>query len=452
MRGAPFRRLWLVAAVVALMAGCDHPRREAPRNLLLVVVDTLRADHLGLYAYPRDTSPNLDRLAASGVVFEQARSQAACTFPSVGSLLTSRVSAEFLGQFYGDFSIPERLTTVEEVLQRLGWATFAASASSVVRATPSRVNLKGGYGRGFERFDESCENADARCINARFLEFLETRPERFFAYLHYLEPHHPYQPPAEHARRFAREGPWPWWVQAGNPDPIERALTRHERPPVSEAELQHLVDLYDDEIAWFDEQLGRLFDALRARGLLENTVVVLAADHGEMFLAHGAVKHCRKLYDEVIRTPLVFWVPHVSGRRVTASVENLDVVPTVLDLLGVPATELHFDGRSLRAAIEGAPPSDRHYAFSAQDELRSVTDGRYKLIYDLVANRAALFDLERDPGELADRVNDLPGERDRLQHELARRLAATEGPDGPVRNVGLSREVERSLRALGYLQ
>jgi arylsulfatase A-like enzyme len=450
--------LALVIALAALLlaSGCDRLRRwrapVPPENVLLLVVDTLRADHLSLYGYTRPTSPRLDALAQSAVVFEQARSQATCTFPSVNSLLTSRQTVAFLGQGYGNFTIPKATPTVAELLHARGWTTFAASASAIVRATPSHINPLGGYGAGFEHFDETCEGREAACLNARLREFLDTHPARFFAYLHYMEPHHPYAPPAGYARRFAHDIPGRAWVLAGNPDPIERALAQGRPPDVTPAELEHLIALYDDEIAYWDTQLARLFADLDRRGLRERTLVMLAADHGEMFLEHGDVKHCRKLYDTVTHTPLVLWIPGARGQRIAEPVENLAVVPTALDYLGVAVPDIHFDGRSLRTMVDGSPDTRPHYAYSAQIGLRSVVDRRYKMIFDVVTRQEQLFDLADDPGELRDRTEALPAERKRLEHALGTWLAAYEGPGTGPRNAGLGEDVERSLRALGYVQ
>jgi len=448
-------RLVLAVALALGTVGCGRTQRPRPavaENVLLLVVDTLRADHLGLYGYPRATSPTLDRLATSGVVFEQARSQAACTFPSVNSLLTSRQATAFLGRAYGDFSIPSAFPTIAELLAARGWATFAASASAVVRATASHVNPVGGYGAGFSRFDETCESREAACLNARFATFLDAQPARFFAYLHYMDPHHPYAPPATHPRRFAREVVGRDWVQAGNPDPIERALAAGSPPDVTPAELQSLIDLYDEEIAYWDTQLAELFADLARRRLRDRTLIVLAADHGEMFLEHGDVKHCRKVYDTVTRTPLVVWIPGGHGQRIARAVENLDVVPTILDYLGVAVTGVQLDGTSLRSIAEGAPDARSAYAYSAQDALRSVVDGRYKMIEDVLTQREQLFDLADDPGEQRDRLAELIPERRRLETALATWLAANEGPDGGARNAGLAASVTRVLRSLGYVQ
>lgn len=240
-------------------------------------------------------------------------------------------------------------------------------------------------------------------------------------------------------------------MRGGDPDRIERALTASKPPKATAADVAQRVTLYDEEIAYLDGQLGALFDDLRGRGLLERTVVVLAADLGEMFLEHGDVEHCRRRFDTVIRTPLVLWIPGVGGRRIAPPVQNVDLVPTLLDHLAVDPTGLGLEGTSLRPMIEGRSAPAPEYAYSMQNEARSVTNGRYKLIFDLTNQRAQLFDLHLDPGERADAASRLPRERDRLRHALAAWPAAHEGPGSAHRNVQLA-QVEQSLRVLGHLQ
>jgi arylsulfatase A-like enzyme len=341
------------------------------------------------------------------------------------------------------------MPTAGELLKPHGFTTFAASASGIVRATPSKINPNGGFGRGFDRFDELCLNQAALCINMRFFSFLDRHRGPFFAYLHYMEPHHPYLPPRSFVPRFADPKAGLPWVVAGNPDPIEKALTAGLPPPGTPADVQGLVDHYDDEIAYWDTQLARLFDGLGKRGLLSNTLVVLAADHGEMFMEHGDIKHCRKLYDTETHTPLVVWLPGAGPRRVETPVQNVDVLPTILDVLGIDAPGWTPHGHSLAALLHGA--TERRLAFSAQDTLRSVNDARFKLIRDTRLRTTRLFDLDADPGEQTDVAAAHPEERDRLAGALDAWLEQHDRPN--ARSDGkASQDVQDALRALGYME
>jgi arylsulfatase len=391
------------------------------------------------------------------VVFTRARSQAGCTFPSVSSLLTSRQPAVFL-QPGATMAIPETVRSLPEILRPQGYATAAVSASLIVRHTPTKMNPSGGFGRGFQVFDESCLEKHARCVNDRALGILDAYRQPWLLYLHYMEPHAPYRPPADHRRRFAATPPRARrlgvhaWARRGDTWQIGRRLydgdTQYD---YNSQDLAHLSDLYDEEILSFDEQLAALFAALRRRHLLEKTLIVLAADHGEELFDHGHYGHCRDLaFETVLRTPLVLWIPGVTPARRGALAENLDLVPTVLDYLGAPAPGLTFDGVSLRPAVERDAAVHRR-SFALQGMSRVVYDGRHKLIFDLATGGARLFDLRTDPKERTDLFAQRPAEARPLQAALLRWIESREGPTASGKSRRLAEEVEKRLRALGYL-
>ncbi len=443
------------------LAACG-PREPERWNVLLVVVDTLRADRMSLYGYSKPTTPHLEAFAREGVVLTNARSQAACTFPSVNSLLTSRLPATFLRRG-GTLGIPETVRSLPEILREKGYATAAVSASTVVRNMPSKVNPAGGFGRGFEVFDESCHLQRADCVSGKALELLpkdDSRP--WFLYLHYMEPHAPYRPPADHPRRIAatfaraREQGVSGWARKGEIWPIVRHLYEGQaRYRLTPQNLGHLSDLYDEEIASIDEQLGKLFEALRERGLLDRTLVVLAADHGEELYEHGQFGHCRSIaYETTLKTPLVLRLPGVGpelrGLRRAALAENLDIVPTVLDYLGLSANREVFDGASLRPVIE-RDGRVRRATYGMQGVSRTVHDGTYKLVLDISTGGAKLFDLRTDPGETTDLSTRHPAETGRLRQALEHWIESREGPVATGESRRRAEELEKRLRAVGYL-
>jgi arylsulfatase len=199
----------LTFVLIACAAGCARKAPRRPINVIVILVDTLRADHLSGYGYHRNTSPMIDRFARTGVLFERNWSQAPCTYPSVNSLLTSRYPVHLLeGQEQQNLGITEGIPTLAEMLEARGYDTYAISASPIVRVTPSRFNKAGGFGRGFDQFDEDCLWKDASCINRKAEGIVRTHasnPESrpFFLYLHYMDPHGPYQPPERFSSRFA---------------------------------------------------------------------------------------------------------------------------------------------------------------------------------------------------------------------------------------------------------
>jgi len=441
----------LAAAALAL-AGCS-PGVAPPRNVIVLLVDTLRADHLSLYGASRDTSPNLDRRADSAVVFEQARSQSSCTDSSVASLLTSRYPQEFLGQKGGRMGIPARIPSLAGELARHGFATWAVSASPVVRKTGSRFNWFGGFGGGFQVFHEECDWKSASCVNEAALGLLEQTPDRFLLYLHYMDPHSPYQPPPGHRPRFAdgyvSASPY---INAGDGFPLNQSL-HGESPPIpwTLRDVEHLDRLYDEEIAYLDDELERFFRELGRRGILDDTLVVLLADHGEnLLLEHFDLQHCRNVWEESIHTPLVFWIPgRERGSRVATHVENLDLMPTILDLLGIRDVPAGMRGRSLRPEIEGRSGAER-LGFALQHRWRAVVDRRYKLIVDLEAQRERLFDLAADPREQYDLAGERPAEARRLKAALLSWVESEEGAD-VAESLRKARANLDELRATGYL-
>jgi arylsulfatase A-like enzyme len=451
-----FRRLRClpVLAVALLLASCSNSGPERP-NLIVILVDTLRADHLGVYGYARDTSRNVDAFARQSVRFASSRSQASCTFPSANSILTSRSPGFFMGQPGQAMGIPAEIPSIAEILRKNGYRTAAISTSPVVRNTPHRVNPIGGFGRGFEAFEEECLWKPASCVNALAAKHLGREDERpFFLYLHYTDPHSPYRPPRSERRhfRFARpEASEKRFIRRGDPVPLmARVQNGKLGPGVTQADLQHLIDLYDEEIAYFDRQFAELLAAIREKRLLDDTVLVFTADHGEEFLEHGFAGHCRALFDNVIRTPLIVHIPGAEPQVVTAPVRNLDIVPTLLDYAGVDTAGLALEGRSLRALIEGKDDGEPRWQFASQGPFRSVSDSRFKLIHNLKRRQLWLYDVVADPEET---TNVLPRERrsfHRLRGPLSTWLARTEGEAGE--SVRKSEEAEARLKAVGYLQ
>jgi len=452
------RALSLAACLLLpLLVGTCTRATPGPWNVLFVVVDTLRADRLSLYGYRRATSPNLDAFARQAVVFTAARSPAGCTFPSANSLLTSRDPAVFLLDPAAGMGIPATVRSLPEILRARGYSTAAVSASPIARATPSEVNPVGGFGRGFQSFDEECLDRHARCLNQKAAGLLPKLPQPFFLYLHYMEPHAPYHPASDHVRRFASDSddsrqlgihPWAW---SGDNTPVMRRIydgdTTYEFTP---RDLAFLSDLYDEEIAYFDEQLAQLLDLLRSRHLFDHTLIVLAADHGEEQYEHGGYGHCRSLaWETILKTPIVLRIPGMeSGVRRRALVDNLDIVPTLLDYLGIATAGLRLDGVSLRPVIEDDRRVHR-LAFGNQGNVRTVTDGVRKLSFDQSSNAVKLFDLAADPEEQADLAAQRPAEARRLEAALLGWMQRHEGSSDTSHR--RAAEIEKQLRALGYL-
>jgi len=447
----------VIAALTALLPlSCGRqspPPRPDPVNVIIVMVDTLRADHMSTYGYERKTTPFISQFASQGIVFEHARSQASCTFPSVNSLLTSRNPAIFNRQGKGQLGIPDEYPSIAEILKGHGYRTIAVSASPIVRATPSEMNPIGGFGRGFDVFAEDPLWRPGGRVNRAVFSQLEAIEEPFFLYAHYMDVHGPYRPPESYEKRFAGEYEGFEFIKRGSPVPIGKML--YNNGPIfdiTDRDIQHLVDLYDDEIRYFDGVFRRLIKNLKQRDLLDRTIIVLTADHGEEFLEHGHIKHCRGVWDTVTRVPLIFRFPSIEGGlRIDGAVQNLDIVPTLLDYLGIQTEGLELEGKSLLPLVENQEPS-REYAFADQREHRSADDGHFQLILDGEDGTMTLFDLRSDPLEQHDLFSPDHPEVPGLSEALNRWLADTGQLARFDEDMAAARIKEEELRALGYLE
>ncbi len=308
-----------------------------------------------------------------------------------------------------------------------------------------------GFGRGFDVFDEQCLWKAADCVNRRALEIVKDLQEPYFLYLHYMDPHDFYLPPKAH-RKFA--GPYEGFdfIAAGNPNPISEML--YDDGPVidfDDHDIQHLVDLYDDEISYFDTMLGELLRSLRGTGALDDALFILTSDHGEEFLEHGHVKHCRGVWDTLTRVPLLLRFPEGwAAQQVDAPVQLVDLVPTVLDSLDLPADGIEMDGVSLLRPLLGKAPF-RGVAFSDQVGYRSVDDGHYQLILDGLEWSFALYDTAADPLEQHDLVDVEPDRAVALEVRLEQWMKETGQWKHFDMTLRAAQQHEEQLRALGYL-
>jgi len=315
--------------------------------------------------------------------------------------------------------------------------------------------------------DDAHDLVQEACLRAlrHIHRFDVERP--FFLYLHYMEPHAPYFHPPKHQLQFAGEYDGFDFIREGNPKPIgEMIYDDGPEYDITDRDIQHLIDLYDDEIRYFDDVFRSLLEELEARGLLEETMIVFASDHGEEFLEHGHISHCRGVWDTVTHVPLFFKIPGVDGRRIGAAVQNLDIVPTILDYLAIDGEEFGFEGRSLRPLIEGSPEADlppvrsevRFIVLGSESVLaekvafkHALIDGRYKLIKDFREQSYELYDLERDPGE---REN-LASSRPELLQEMLAALSRTQDVEAESaagdEDAALDPEEAERLRKLGYV-
>jgi choline-sulfatase len=432
----------------ATAAPASQPVRR-PRNVILYLVDALRADHLGCYGYGRPVSPRVDAFAREAALFRHTVAQSSWTRPAATTLLTGLFPRTHGVNGRRDILSGQAVTLAERLRER-GYQTAGF-------VTNGNVARSFGLGQGFDTYELLLQKHSAATdVNAKAADWLRARPgdAPFFLYLHTVEPHAPYSPPLPFRQRFA-------------PAVRDEGLTRMnflrrlaEGRIAATPELrQTMLDLYDAEIAANDAAFGELLDLLARRGILDDTVIVFVSDHGEEFLEHGGWEHGRTLHAEMLDVPLIVRVPGMSGKVVQRQAQQADVAPTVLALLGLPDAP-GMDGRSLAPWISGDGPAgeDRTEtaAFSWLDQhgLRAaaVTTPDWRLIEDrLPTPRRALYDRLADPGER----RDLMAERAVRAGYLRARLRAEERLRKGRLRAGQATpdsELQKQLEALGYLR
>ena len=432
----------LLLFLAVIVGGCgDSSGSNTRPNVLLIAVDTLRADHLGAYGYDRSTSPAIDRLFDSAIVFDEAHSSSSWTLPAFASLLTSTYSSTHGCWQFNNFLQPS-FTTLAEVMSDAGYHT-AGIVSHIF------VGKKYGLNQGFAEYDDSLVQTGLEdshmaitspVITEKALAFLEQESKRserrpWLLWAHYFDPHIYYQPHAEFVEQF---GQW--------------------KPK----------DRYDGEIAFTDMHVGRLLEYLEQSGLGRNTIVVFLADHGEEFMDHGGMEHGKTLFREIERIPFAIRVPGLDPRRVSQTVRSVDFMPTMLDLLKIQTPPLPMAGRSLVALMQGKGMPDEGVLMESRLDqlpnavLESYILGKWKLILqtprraDLGKRPAVyLFDRLQDPTE---QVN-LARENDQIVAKMAKLMRQNVNAAADVAGLfqGKGEELELSadeldrLRELGYL-
>ncbi len=469
---AHVRLLVLIFFALGLgLAGCG---RRSPPNILFVLIDTLRPDRVGAHGSARGLTPFIDSLAAHGYVFRNAYAQTSWTNPSVATIFTSRYQSQHHITSFNAVLSPDEVT-LAEVLQASGYTTGAFLANFLLQP-------KLGFSQGFDQYQpfartqtdwrgkevllkERAERVDREALNWLDGVLLTRKP--VFLYVHYMEPHNPYDPPDALVDQVLAGRPRP------NRDAINDRMTLPNIGTFDDDQVQAVQDFYDAEVLSLDVQLRELFAGLQQRGFLENAIVVITADHGEEFREHGLMGHHQTLYEEVLRVPLILLVPgHEQRTDIQPIVSLIDLAPTLLELAGIPAPP-SFEGHSLKPLL-----GTRHWwnFFGGADDSqsstttrtgltfselikdgtsrqrpheRAVVAGDQKLIADVNGDRE-FYDLRADPGETKpDGLRDLAA-RAQLAGELGQlyRYTAAAPSNEPVK--ALDADTKERMRALGY--
>lgn len=475
-----------LAALLLAPASCGPRPEPRPPNIILVSIDSLRADHVRSYGYERETTPHLDRIAREGAAFETAVAESSWTIPSHATLLTG-VGSRVHGMETGYVRLSPRRRTLAHVLKEHGYRTAGVFSGpylhpvfgfdqgfdtyeSVIPALPMPPGRAGpapgtdAVNRIMESQEEALRRPTGAAVTDRALRLLQEAAGRpFFLFLHYFDVHYDYDPPEPYWRRFDPDyrGTFTGRDFVNNPD-IHDGMNA--------VALRHLLARYDGEILYTDEQIGRLVDALDRNGLSASTLLLVTSDHGDEFFEHEDRGHRRSLFEETVRVPLVVRFPGrvPAGRRIGGLARHVDVAPTLLAYAGIRAP---MEGVDLRPSLESGLPPPVEYAVSrlvrnpVKNEWVSVRTRERKYILRRQGDRRTelLYDLRTDPGEhdpIMTVVRRSPEEPDPAGPLSRARslLVEWDRRARPDRVVGLDKpgdlspEMLERLRALGYVQ
>jgi choline-sulfatase len=424
-----------------------------PKNVLLLIVDTLRTDRVGVYGSPRPTTPNLDALAARGLRYDRAYATSPWTMPTVASVLTGLMPASH-GVTHVRRKIPDAATTLAELLKDQGFETTGIVGNVL-------LTEEHGFQQGFDHYDTHAANGHRHVSTPQVVDSAVRALERhaasdapFFLMAHFFDPHYDYLP--HEGVDWAKDS-------AGRLDTsVEIVQIRDDRASLTPEEVRFLGDLYDEEVWFTDQGIGQILATLDRLNLTEDTLVIALADHGEELMEHGWLGHTRSMYEEVVRVPLILAGPGIPSAAVMGTPVSLAAVtPTVLDRLGIAPGWDRFQAPPL--PIE-SPPSPgavfievdfvpvNEVSELKRGHLTAIVGDRLKAIRDEDSDKLEIYDLAADPREHHDRSAEDPKQAAFFRQVLDRAaLNARERPM-PPESMDLDDAKKQQLRDLGYLE
>ena len=398
--------IFLIFIALSSIGCSDKPQPAKPQNtgaginILLITIDTLRSDHLSTYGYPRSTSPNIDKLGATGIVFERAFTYWPKTRGSFAAMFTGLYAAQH-GLTVRDRDLPEFNQTMAETFSAAGFRTAAAIDNGNLDAAL-------GFSQGFDSYEqtwlsEESELARTEAIT-RFAENYLTQQDEtpFFLWLHYVNPHAPYQPPVNKLKQFRGDGLVPRGPKLPLVTGYHGGINKKHVAVEGEFYWGDYIDRYDAEILVSDEHVGRVINTLEETGQKQNTLVILTSDHGESLGEHDYFfDHGNDLFNPSLRIPLILSLPGIlpSGKREPSVVSSLDIFPTVLDLSQVSYPP-GLSGKSVLPTIRGTKSRLHNQMFFQNDQhLFAISNGRLKVIRNPKNGTFSLYDMHLDPTE-----------------------------------------------------
>jgi arylsulfatase A-like enzyme len=428
-------------------------------KVILVSLDTLRADHLGAYGYTRDTSPYLDQLTQDSVLFENAYAQSSWTLPSHMSMLFSLNTASHQ-VYFNDQKIDSSIPSLASYLRETGYLTQAITGGGYVSSIF-------GFSKGFDWYEEPVggQRAALRDDEAAYLfektsRWLQAnKDKKFFLFLHTFQTHGPYRCPSPWNESFL--APSAEWEELALRNFLDNRGDDHN---FTDNQVQNIIDLYDGEIKYTDEVLIKpLIESLKELGIYDDTLLIITSDHGEEFQDHGGWLHGRTLYNELIKVPLIIKLPasRNKGTRIPSVVRLIDIMPTVLETAGIPYDGI--DGKSLLGPIARGKAHDRIFISDLAHKntpvpcpaLSSTNRGHIKFIIDHSEDgikSIETYDLTADPDEQKNIFQEVQAMRDEVVQFLADYYAEKKKLDRSIERIQMGKELEEKLKALGYLR
>lgn len=442
--------LLLAPLALAEVRATSRTEKLPLQRVILVTVETFRRDHVHAYGYPRDTTPTLDRLIARGTSYDRHWAAAPYTHPSLASLLTGFVPTR-LGFVDNIPSIGPDLPTAAQLFARGGYVTAGFSVQYV-------LSNRYGLNRGFHYYRNHPNDVPAAKLTEEILPFLDAHGEdNLFLWVHYFDPHGPYRPPAAYRQKFTGDQLWnadtrtfkPGTAQEGSPDIPPYVYDKDK------TERRHYVAGYDGDIAYWDDELAKVWRHVESKGWEKDTLLVVTADHGESLGEHGRTFSHGSLYETDLHVPMVIVGPRVpAGAHVTAPTSHVDILPTLLDHAGLPIPPgLH--GASLRGVTDTRPGGlpAAVAVVGRGDNLRwAARTGDTKVVVDRTGKLLSAWDLAADPGETRDLVGTAGREAKALLKTVQAWIATGAWQPTNLREQALDDEDVQRLRALGYVE
>lgn len=418
-------------------------------NIVIIVSDALRKDHLGCYGYRNDATPNIDRFAKDATLFKNAFAQSPSTKPSVASLFTSRYPSQH-STIYKQDALNLTQVTLAEVLSEHNYLTAAFIENPVISGLFN-------YNQGFRWYelndgrDEAATDELTADFDRKIFFWLKTYyTQPFFLYIHYIDPHGPYNAPAPFANFFDRHGKR---YNDTKKDILEYLKNNDSRK--KKRNLEHLISLYDDEVRYVDSRFKALIMRLENLNILDNSIVIFLSDHGEGFLEHGKLDHSYSLYSELINIPLIIRYPRLFKKHYEEKyVQQIDIFPTIMYILGIPSDALSLEGKNILSA-----PSEDIKIVSEQLRYgeewgrpqRCIISKGWKLIQDIHLGVYSLFNIKDDPFDQKNLIQENTDVANKLKFFLSewhKELKDKKESD----KVTLDKNLEKKIRSLGYVQ